>query len=340
MALGTLGTLGAVAGGAGILGGLFGGDEGGSPGGSSSIQGFAALPPEVKDAWLKQYLPQLLKQYNAKFQGTPLGQAPTGPFASQGLQELQQHSNSIGGLFGGGTGVNPLGHVEPFNQFQQNALGSMGGGLAGLQNELPGYQNLYNENVLNPQLEHIQKQEDMLQGGLRGRNAASGNLFGAGSTANKTQIAALQEQANQARSQARSQSFQGGINLRNQTLQQMLGAGSAIQGQGQQSLNALQPQLQQTAPGTRLNTFGQGLNMFPQSNTMNQTGAVAAQPNFMSKLGGAGLQGLGIMGGMGGGGMGGMFGGGGLGTSYGMNGMPQGMNMGNSMPWLNNGWGF
>jgi hypothetical protein len=302
MAFGTLAALGLGAAGAGLLGGLFGDEnEGAMPQQQSSTQGFAALPQEVKDAWLQQYLPQLLQQYQNKPMTTPLGQAPTGPFASQGLQELQAHSNQVGGLFGNqGTGVNPLGAVEPFNQFQQNALSSLGGGLAGLQNELPGYQNLYNENVLNPQLAEIDRQLGMGNNRLLGRKAGGGNLGVLGSSAIGTQLAELQDSANRLKLNAREHAFTSGIGLRNQTLQDMLRAGGTIQNQNQNTLGAIYPQLQQTLPQNKLGQLGQGLSIFPQSNLSNGTGPIAGRPDTWARVGNAGLQGLGALSGLGG----------------------------------------
>ena len=94
----------------------------------TGASGLAAAPPQVGHAYLEGLLPGAWQQFANQYQGTPMGQAPTGPFASQGLQELQGYSNQNGGIFGGGTGVNPLGMVEPFNGIQQNALSRFGMG--------------------------------------------------------------------------------------------------------------------------------------------------------------------------------------------------------------------
>lgn len=284
-------SIGASLGGA-LGGGMKGGSNGAGSaqgiGGNSTNSGFAALPPEVQQAYLQKYLPQLLQQTQGKFQGTPTGQAPTGPFASQALQELQQYSNQNGGIFGGNSGVNPLGQVEPFNQYQQNALGSFGGGLSGFQNELPGYQNLYNENVLNPQLAEIDYQNGIANSNLRSNEA--GRSVGAfGNTAFGSQLAGQQDNANRLKLGARAQAFQGAQELRNRTLQEMLGAGGVIQQQNQQSLNALQPQLQQATPGAQLGALQKGLGAFPNSTVGQHYGqAIPGTPNFASQLGGFG----------------------------------------------------
>lgn len=119
--------LGLASMGSSLLGGLFGDDE---PTAMPTQQtGFAALPPEVQKAYLNLYLPEVLNQFQGKYYGMPMGQAPTGPFSSQELQNLQRYSNAVGGIFGGGTGVNPIGQVEPFSMPQMHALNSLGAGL-------------------------------------------------------------------------------------------------------------------------------------------------------------------------------------------------------------------
>lgn len=323
MAIGSIASaLPIISGGASLIGGLFGEDEGGqaSPTGVGGSQsGFAALPPQVQQAFLQQYLPQLLQQNQGKLQTVPLGEAPQGPFGSQGLQQLQNYSYAHGGLFNGTEGVNPLGHVEPLNQFQQGALGSFGGGLSGLQQELPGYQDLYNQNVRDPQLREIERQQQQAQNGLLGANARSGNLGAFGSSALGTQIAELQNHYNQYKDQAQIGAFQGANNLRNQTLQQMLNAGNQVQQQGQQSLNAVQPYLQQNLPQQRLQQFAQGLNQFPVGQV--SQGQTPSQPNTLSKIGGVGTAATGLL------------------NQYqaantGYNGIPFGQSLGNAMPWL------
>lgn len=329
MAFGTLAALGLGAAGAGILGGMFGNEnEGAAP--ASSVNGFAALHPDAQKAWLEQYLPQLLEQYKGKFQTGPLGQAPTGPFASQGLQDLQAHSNKVGGIFGNGTGVNPIGAIEPFNQYQQNALSSFGGGLAGLKNELGGFQDLYNENILNPQLSEIDRDASILNNNLLGQK--SGNLGAFGSSALGTQLAQLQDSANRLKLNARAGAFQGALGLRRQSLQDMLTSGSLIQQQNQGSLNAIYPQVQQTTAPNRLSQFGQGLSMFPGSST--QTGPVAGQPDTWARVGNAGMQGLGILSGLGG------LGAGGGGQAGFGNGMGGGSNWGFGAPPAMGGYRF
>jgi hypothetical protein len=312
--------------GASLLGNLFGGDEGGqaSPTGiNGQTQGFAALPPEVQQAWLQQYLPQLLQQHQGKLQTTPLEQARSGPFESQGLQELQDYANRNAGIFGGSWGVRPLGQVEPLNQIQQGALGNVGRGLAGLSEDLPGYQSLYNQNVLDPQLKDIQRQQDIAQNNLLGAKAGTGNLGALGSSALGTQLAQNLDNYNRQREQARAAGYQHSIGLRNQTLQQMLSAGNQVQAQGQQQLSALQPQLQATAQPQRLEQLAAGLQRFPASQVTQ--GQTPSQPDFLNKVG------------FGGQALGGFLQGSGA-KIFGDGGQQQpgvwGQSLGNQMPWL------
>lgn len=348
-----------------ILGGLFGGNDYEPQQTGSS--GFAALPPQVQQAYLQQLLPQAQNIFSSPYVTTPLGQARNSPFESQALQELQQYSNQNGGLFAGGTGVRPLGQVEPFNETQQNALGQFGQGYGnflqnqgqymnpyqqrvlnqlamggqGMNQQLPGYMNPWLEQVLNPQLDYLNRESQSAENRLRGRISGSGNLGGGGSTyaqqlakidQNRQQLGSdiIGRETGNAYNQALGQYnlglsglFQGGgqaydaaNQTRRQSLQDMLLAGTGMQQQGQAQLNALQPQLQQTTPQAKLSQFGQNLGMFGNSAT--STG-YTQEPNMWSKVGGLGLAGMGLLGG---------------GPTF--NGQ-QGMNIGNSMPWLNGG---
>lgn len=284
-----------------IGGSLFGRNKGGSPGGQSSSSashqesGFNTLPPEVQNAYLNQYLPSIQQQFHTRYSAPPLGQAQGGPFGSQALQELQNYSNSTGGVFGNGTGVSPLGAVEPFNPYQQQAIQAFGGGLSGLQNELPGYQNLYNKNVLEPELANLEDQRQQALNAMRsnqllrtgGLNAFSNSAFG-------TQLAGLEDIASKARLNARAGAFAGAQNLRRMTLQDMLNAGGAIQEQNQSLLNVLQPYLQQTTPGAMNQNFAQGLSAFPGSTISDSsssgtvTNPTAGKPNLWARIGAAG----------------------------------------------------
>lgn len=350
-------TIGALAlGGGSLLGGLFGKNK--QVPQQTGAQGLAAAHPSVQHAYLSDqgFLPGAWDIFANPYQGTPMGQAPRGPFDSQALQQLQDYSNQVGGIFAGGTGVNPLGAVEPFNQIQQNALTAFGSGplnmaqtqgmymnpyqqavlnqLAsggfGMQQALPGYMNPYLQQVLAPLEQQINQEAANSASNLRGNASKFGNLGGLTSSAfgqqmseleknrqnllNQTRGTALGNAYNQALGQYNlglSGLFQGGgqayeaaNQLRRQTLQDMLNAGTAIQQQGQTQANAILPQLQQTTPQAQLSQFGQNLGMIPGSQT--STG-YTAQPNAWSQIGGASLAGLGLLGGAQG--LSGLFGG-------------------------------
>lgn len=293
-----MGAVPLIAGAAAVGGGLFGKNKGQNPGGSTnqsqSVSGFEALPGEVKNAYLKQYLPDILQQYQGKISATPLGQAETGPFASLGLQQLQNYSNQNGGIFNGTTGVNPLGAIEPFNEYQKSALASLGGGLEGLQQQLPGYMNPYSDIVGN----EINRQAQIGQSNLKNQFTQQAGLGGLSSSAFGTALSGNEEARQRLQNENQYNNYNQALNLRRQTLGEMLQAGGAIQQQGQASLDYLSPYLQGTTPQARSGMLAQQLGMIPGSqvsnSTGNQWGANAGRPDFMSRLGGAGLTTLGI----------------------------------------------
>jgi hypothetical protein len=92
--------LGSILSGAGAIAGLLGGSK--KQGASQQLTGFQAMPKEVQDALLKQYLPAVNDQFNAPYQAIPMQRAtnPAGdPFASQALYDLQNFSDMQGGYF-------------------------------------------------------------------------------------------------------------------------------------------------------------------------------------------------------------------------------------------------
>ena len=293
-----MGAVPLIAGAAAIGGGLFGKNKGQNPGGSTNqsqtVAGFDALPAPIKDAYLKQYLPDILQQYQGKVGAGPLGQAGTGPFDSLALQELQKYSNQNGGIFNGSTGVNPLGQVEPFNEYQKSALTALGGGLEGLQQQLPGYMNPYSDIVGN----EINRQAEIGQSNLKNQFTQQAGLGGLGSSAFGTALSGNEEARQRLQNENQYNNYNQALNLRRQTLGEMLQAGGAIQQQGQASLEAVAPYLQGTTPQARSAMFAAQLGQIPGSQTStstgNQWGANAGRPDFMSRLGGAGLTTLGI----------------------------------------------
>lgn len=245
---GMLGGPAGAAAGSALAGTVLGGDKGNkaSPqgvGGGTSVSGFAALPPEVQQAFLQQYLPRILQQFQ-----------------------------------GGGT------QLAGFNPMQEQALQSFGGGLSGLQQELPGYQDLYNQNVLDPELERLQQAQDEGLSALADRRQKMGGI-GVGGSAYNNQRAAYENQINNLRLNARANAFQGARGLRRETLQDMLTSG----GQYQQ-----QQQAQYNQPQANISQFAGNLAGIPTSATNTNYGQTPSQPDFLSKLGGAGLGALGL----------------------------------------------
>ncbi len=75
---------------------------GGKKGEKAAASGFAALPKEVQDAWLKTYLPSVLSLFNRPYTPLPMARVDVNsadPFRSQGLIDLQNYSDSVGGIF-------------------------------------------------------------------------------------------------------------------------------------------------------------------------------------------------------------------------------------------------
>lgn len=332
-------TAGAVIGTVGkVVSGLFGKKKGAAPTRSEqkseSRAGFQTYPDELKQAYLQQFLPQALAQSKMPFQSTPMGQAEAGPFASQGLQQLQQYFNQNGSPFGGNGGAQPLGVVEPLHPWQTQALsqlaqgaGTGSGNAAMLGQELAPYQALYNENVLNPTLESIERQRQMAISGAGAQNL--GNLGAQNSSAYGTYLGQLQNDYNNMQRGAQAEGFQyahgmrgQGIEERRQSLMDMLNSGATVQQHNQQYLNYLQPQLQMAAnyPQQQVANLGQMLGMVPgespwSTSSGSSTGAIEGKPNFAARLGATmqsiGSIGMGMNGGQMGGDMSGGFGGGG-----------------------------
>lgn len=82
----------ALSAGASLLGGLFGDDDPEQM--PTSISGFETLPEPVKRAFLEQYLPGVLAQYNNGPSPGPLARARTGRYDSQGMRELQNYADN------------------------------------------------------------------------------------------------------------------------------------------------------------------------------------------------------------------------------------------------------
>jgi len=264
---------------------------------SSSEAGFKTMPKELQEAYLKQYLPQILAQSTGPYNAGPMGQAATGPYAPQGLQQLQQHYNQYGSPFAGNGGAMPLGAVEPFHPYQTQAFGQIEGAsnAPGLESQLRPYMDLYNKYVLSPTLERNKRERAEVENALLGRG--QGNLGYFGSSALGTQRAQLEKNYGQLEQEAQAEALQNALGLRRQGLGDLLAAGGAIQEHGQQYLNALQPQMQAALPQNRTSALGQQLGLIPgasQSSTSTGYHQPEAKPNAAMRWGGA-LQSLGSL---------------------------------------------
>jgi hypothetical protein len=211
--------------------------------------------------------------------------------------------------------------LAPFNASQEQALQGFGQNLAGLQGQLPGFTNLYNQELYNPYHQEQYNQnvnlptEELINQQLgenqsalinaQRRGGTPGALF---SSAFGGKLAQLQSEANKLKHLGRINAFQYGTGqgresfnvgqqLRRQTLEDMLRSGTAYQAQQQAQLGL---------PQANINQFAQNLGAFPGSSMVQ--GQTTSQPNWLSKLGGTALQFLGGAQG------GGLFGGGGGGS--------------------------
>jgi hypothetical protein len=66
------------------------------------LSAFDSLPQEVKDIWLKSYIPAVQTQFDKPYEAVPMkryNEDLASPFASRGMAELQAYSDSKGGLF-------------------------------------------------------------------------------------------------------------------------------------------------------------------------------------------------------------------------------------------------
>jgi hypothetical protein len=287
-----LGGPGGAAAGA-VLGGALGGNKK-APAMQAQLTGsnkggFQTLPPELQKAYLEQYLPQIQAQSTGPYNAGPMGQAATGPYASRGLQELQQYYNQNGSPFAGGNGAMPLGVVEPFHEFQTRAFNQIGesANAPGLESQLRPYMDLYNKYVLNPTLERNQRERQVLENALTGSGA--GNLGYQHGSALATQRGALERNYGELEQEAQANAFQNALGLRRQGLGDLLTTGGAIQEHGQQYLNALQPQLQAALPQNRTARFGQMLGLIPgesPTSMSQQWYQPPTKPNFADQLAG------------------------------------------------------
>lgn len=202
-----------------LINGLFG--KKAQPATQSQKSGFYALPPQVQQAYLQQFLPGAQQWFN------------NGP-----------------------------------NQYQQNAMQSLGGGPESLEQELPQYQNQYRGAVTDEVVKQMQRDAQ----GERDRimmGAGSNGLGGLFSSALTKQLDGLNDNTlnriGAYRAYSEDQGYNQSLDLRRQTLADMLAAGNM--------------------PYERINQFGSLLGQFPQSQNGQQIGAYQPK-NWANKLGG------------------------------------------------------
>lgn len=90
--------LGSILSGVGAIAGALGGSKGTK---AQTTNVWTEMPAAVKKSWLETYLPQVMDYNQLGFQPVPMkrAQAPSSPFDSQALWELQQYSDQMGGYF-------------------------------------------------------------------------------------------------------------------------------------------------------------------------------------------------------------------------------------------------
>lgn len=111
--------------GAGALASAFGGSK--KQVASENLQGYQALPKEVQDLLIQQYLPKAQATLNMPYQNIPMqrydANPQSDPFASQGLADLQKFSDAAGGYF---TPYDPTGQANKVNMpSYQGAAGNV-----------------------------------------------------------------------------------------------------------------------------------------------------------------------------------------------------------------------
>lgn len=156
------------------------------------------------------------------------------------------------------------------NQMQQQAYGSLGGGLNSITQELPQYMDVFRQNVTNPTLDEIQRQADIQKNRL---NAQAGNngLGGYLNSALGVERSGVQEGADRLKANVNyagnRENLMNALALRQSTLQDVLNGGD----QNYQMLSRLAGLL----------------GAFPGGSTSTSIGATEAGPNGWDKAAGA-----------------------------------------------------
>jgi hypothetical protein len=155
------------------------------------------------------------------------------------------------------------------NQYEQQLQQMQGGGIKQLEEDLPDYQKFFAQANAQPTLEEIQRQADMQKNVLQGQAARSG-LGGLLNSNVAGQLSELQNNADRLKAQYSAQfnreNTQNALNLRAQTLQELMNAGN-------QDYN-------------KLSQFAGLLGSFPGGSTQTSVGGTVAGPNVWDKVGG------------------------------------------------------
>lgn len=168
-------------------------------------------------------------------------------------------------------------YQNPTSQGVQSAYDSYAGGIQGLSNELPQYMNLFKQNVDDPTFQRLQQEADMEKNRLNAQavNSGLGGLFNSNLG---IQLSQLQKNADDRKAeyayQMNQNNLNNALNLRNQTLGELLKSGDMQY--------------------NKLGQLAQLLNAFQGGTTSSSVGA-STNPNFWDKLSG-GATALGALG--------------------------------------------
>jgi len=173
----------AVLTGAGALASAFGGSKKQTT--SENLSGYQALPKEVQDLLIQQYLPKAQATLNMPYQNIPMqryeGNPQSDPFASQGLADLQKFSDAAGGYF---TPYNPNEMANKVSMASyQGAAGS--GSAQPMQTPMPNGSFQSDEMLVNQYLAGLPQ-----GGGRAGDVGASLNRFITGGVIKPKDLAA------------------------------------------------------------------------------------------------------------------------------------------------------
>lgn len=191
-------------------------------------------------------------------------------------------------------------YIEPTDPAQESALGEMGGGIEDIQSNLGRYMNPYRQFVTDEINREADRSRNNLLGGFVGRNATGLNNSSLG-----VQLGMNEEARQRALAGANYQNFNNALDLRRQTLADMMNAGTNRRALNQERRDQAFMRLQRLGSLLGMVPGGQGSiheGFKPAAPLPWERAAAAGQnyANFTDKFGK-------ILGGMmGGGGFGGM----------------------------------